>query len=1150
MALSTTDFYAYSRATGTPFPEDPEERAQLAPEVLEFRRNQLKVPEQGPDYGAIAGLTAAGLGLTAGGVGLARMLKGRTLQGVAKNINKQAQAAEPAVQNVVKTGVPVVRTNLEAVQPSKVVDQSPEQNTFVAKDRAQELIDEYIGNIDLEQKEFAPQTKSEQMQQLAELNRQRGFVNRAIKSKGEQVLAEIQNEAKPFNLTYIESTGAKAPDLTSLQDQLDPLITKQSVEASDPGLDQVVNRGVIIPAQREVTGFAAFSRKADRIERVSNEIQDFSQELSKINAVNENVIKTSNPFGMTEEEFEILGERGAQELERVYERGGRTVSDLTGEIKVAPKIVGRKNNISFQLRKEGNIVLPGGVLPLSQFSDTPARENIGRNRFTPNEILERTMAAASYPREIRDQILNPNVSREEIREFLGSTPKIRGGAVSTNPTMEIAGGARASMPEAFVDELQTAGVGGVGLTYADTANLPGLGQKEKLERAGFVFDPNTGNYTQTIDDIEFEPDFQSGEFFDEFATDYGDTEGVGNLLIPTETFKERTNKSTTLIPGNVELVRGSGPGTERQERVIDAVIPFRKDVDSEQTTGLYIQIDPESSFERQLKLRDVGYKEGGIITSEDTLAQGTKLTGGFEPAVENISKVITTQPASDWINKIKSPYTLSQTGLIRGDDGKYYLPTTKRALLDEEVPLKGRRRIILNQTDPITGITKKTWGDYKKAKLEQLTLDRAELEEVAEAAKNVYFNNPIQKATYLAKKNPKVLTEGRAKGLSLSEIGEPYDYQGFIIEAVDDYLMNKKGIDLPILKEQKNSTTGSTYLPTEAYGFITNLLNTERNTPIYGVPVKTNKRGNPLIKGFKKAVDPDTQEEYTTKYAEFATEDVEPSPIPGRYQIRGTGGVDPMTIGDEGDRSNVAYQSPRIDTISQRKLLGILQNSNIKAGTALGLSPSTQTGIDMARLRAAMETAPTGEGIKRRVVRNPQTGKVVGQVNVPTMRIGSFARTQNPFTGSAAAAMGPASRVLSGNYQYLEPALKPKLVPTSQLSLAGTGIRRLNPEQIDALNQFALIANLTPGGYVRQGALRLGKGDAPILSGVGPLSEGETIQKYGMTGSNLAQFGNDLMRQAALNKLIVTPQGRRGTPPGPTSVRNRLRKNASGDWTF
>ena len=34
MALSPADFYAYSRATGVPVPEDPYEKAELAPQVL------------------------------------------------------------------------------------------------------------------------------------------------------------------------------------------------------------------------------------------------------------------------------------------------------------------------------------------------------------------------------------------------------------------------------------------------------------------------------------------------------------------------------------------------------------------------------------------------------------------------------------------------------------------------------------------------------------------------------------------------------------------------------------------------------------------------------------------------------------------------------------------------------------------------------------------------------------------------------------------------------------------------------------------------------------------------------------------------------------------------------------------------------------
>jgi len=77
MALSPADFAAYSRATGTPYPEDPEERAELAPEVAEFRRNQVRQPQESSNLLETLGIAALGLG-TLVGAGLAgrRMLRG------------------------------------------------------------------------------------------------------------------------------------------------------------------------------------------------------------------------------------------------------------------------------------------------------------------------------------------------------------------------------------------------------------------------------------------------------------------------------------------------------------------------------------------------------------------------------------------------------------------------------------------------------------------------------------------------------------------------------------------------------------------------------------------------------------------------------------------------------------------------------------------------------------------------------------------------------------------------------------------------------------------------------------------------------------------------------------------------------------------
>jgi len=179
----------------------------------------------------------------------------------------------------------------------------------------------------------------------------------------------------------------------------------------------------------------------------------------------------------------------------------------------------------------------------------------------------------------------------------------------------------------------------------------------------------------------------------------------------------------------------------------------------------------------------------------------------------------------------------------------------------------------------------------------------------------------------------------------------------------------------------------------------------------------------------------------------------------------------------------------------------------------LGMS-GTPTGAQMSQLRGAMSTPQAGVGMRSVPVRNPATGQRTGTERVSTMNIGSFARTQNPYTGPAAPAMGPASRVLSGNYQYTDPQLTVNLEPVSS-------------RQQEERNRFALTANLTPGGRVKAGALNLSGNLGIINAGVADLTEAQTIQRYGLTGGQLQQFGRQLMDQAAQ---------RRNLPSGPTSV--------------
>jgi hypothetical protein len=100
MAISQADFYAFSQATGAPVPEDPEARARIAPQVMEWRRNQLKRPEEkqeGASVGeALAGL-AAGIGLgTAAGLGIRALMRRRGVEPV--NVRVQEDAVRRVAQ--------------------------------------------------------------------------------------------------------------------------------------------------------------------------------------------------------------------------------------------------------------------------------------------------------------------------------------------------------------------------------------------------------------------------------------------------------------------------------------------------------------------------------------------------------------------------------------------------------------------------------------------------------------------------------------------------------------------------------------------------------------------------------------------------------------------------------------------------------------------------------------------------------------------------------------------------------------------------------------------------------------------------------------------------------------------------------------------
>lgn len=197
MALAPADFYAYSRATGVPVPEDPEERAEMAPEVLAFRRNQLKAPEsQGPDPLSVG----IGLGLAAAGLGGAAY-------GIRKLFQRQSPLPKSGKSTVTKTDLEryaaspiakVAQTDISKVTtppPSKIVQ--PEAAVKPATVDISKILEdpEFNKQLELEEAELISESPDTQR----EMRRQQRVVQDVEakeKALAKNVLLDLKNQEK------------------------------------------------------------------------------------------------------------------------------------------------------------------------------------------------------------------------------------------------------------------------------------------------------------------------------------------------------------------------------------------------------------------------------------------------------------------------------------------------------------------------------------------------------------------------------------------------------------------------------------------------------------------------------------------------------------------------------------------------------------------------------------------------------------------------------------------------------------------------------------------------------------------------------------------------------------------------------------------
>ena len=409
MALSPADFAAYSRATGTSYPESPEERAQLVPEVRAFRQSQLQSPEKQESNSLALGL---GIGLGLAGLGGGAL----ALRGRRKTMPKADPSGKSRVQTVDLSKEPLKKSKAPVnVEPSRVVSEtqpdsfsglatedsgfkefsqkankitsSPEPTDFLAQfsDELEGLGLDRITVGESGEMLAGPEVAREAGQWMgAESSRQSAAVNR---EEAREILAELktQNETNKPKIKEIKITTQEAsPAPDTLTDKYEtfgePAAQAQNIDAVQSASDQLDSR-VEAAVQRDTE-----SVRTGKQERL---FRDFG-------------VKTSNELETTGKQLQT--DRYSDKL--------FTAEDL------------------MRTNERGQVITSG---------------------LDPQEALDRINAAASQARgsEAEQLLLNPNVSTKQVKQLglLGTTPKFDPGTgyVETNPTFELRTGAAASM---------------------------------------------------------------------------------------------------------------------------------------------------------------------------------------------------------------------------------------------------------------------------------------------------------------------------------------------------------------------------------------------------------------------------------------------------------------------------------------------------------------------------------------------------------------------------------------------------------------------------------------------------------------------------------------------------------------------------------
>ena len=263
MLLQPADFYSYSRATGTKPPENDRERAAMATDVIDFKRNQLRAPAQS-DEGRDLNLVALGAGIlgsiiaTAGGAAVLNRKRKAPVQNLADTDTSQSRRLEDR-QTIKGTGIDTTKPlqKSESPSPSKKTQPNGSQTVRYTTPGGKQPVTTLIPTPDVPV-QSTRRTRAAEGGAFAKLKnsglpkadidtRLIAYVNSTLSGKGDPKFLDVNYSPRTVGLNqYLEDFAAVDSPLIQPKFNADGRVTSARYTPIEQGIEQggEVKRGI------------------------------------------------------------------------------------------------------------------------------------------------------------------------------------------------------------------------------------------------------------------------------------------------------------------------------------------------------------------------------------------------------------------------------------------------------------------------------------------------------------------------------------------------------------------------------------------------------------------------------------------------------------------------------------------------------------------------------------------------------------------------------------------------------------------------------------------------------------------------------------------------------------------------------------------